>query len=68
MSVRKSDFLKDIEIDYKDIRLLRKFMSERGKIMPRRLAGASSKKQRQIALAIKRARFLALLPYVVDNK
>ncbi|MDR2934044.1 MAG: 30S ribosomal protein S18 [Rickettsiales bacterium] len=66
--VRKSDFLKDIVIDYKNVHLLKKFISERGKIMPRRLAGANAKKQRQIALAVKRARFLALLPYVADNQ
>ncbi len=66
--VKKSDFLKEIEVDYKNIHLLKKFISERGKIIPRRLAGVSSKKQRQIALAVKRARFLALLPYVADNQ
>ena len=64
----KSNFLKDIEIDYKNVHLLKKFISERGKIVPRRIAGVTSKQQRQIALAIKRARFLALLPYVADNK
>ena len=66
--IKKNDFLKDIEIDYKNVHLLKKFISERGKIIPRRLAGVNSKKQRQIALAIKRARFLALLPYVADNQ
>ena len=66
--VKKSDFLKEIEVDYKNIHLLKKFISERGKIIQRRLAGVSSKKQRQIALAVKRARFLALLPYVADNQ
>jgi small subunit ribosomal protein S18 len=50
-------------IDYKDISLLRKFVSERGKIEPRRRTGVCAKHQRKLALAIKRARFLALLPY-----
>lgn len=50
-------------IDYKDIMLLRKFVSERGKIEPRRRTGVCAKHQRKLALAIKRARFLALLPY-----
>jgi small subunit ribosomal protein S18 len=50
-------------IDYKDIVQLRKFVSERGKIEPRRRTGVCAKHQRKLALAIKRARFLALLPY-----
>jgi small subunit ribosomal protein S18 len=50
-------------IDYKDIQLLRRFVSPRGKILPTRLTGVSAKYQRQLALAIKRARHLALLPY-----
>ena len=53
-------------IDYKDIPRLRRFTSERGKILPRRMSGACAKHQRQIATAIKRARHLALLPYVTD--
>ena len=52
-------------IDYKDVRLLQGFMSERGKIVPSRITAVSAKKQRELAKAIKRARFLALLPYVV---
>lgn len=52
-------------IDYKDIRLLQRFISERGKIIPSRTTSISAKKQRELAKAIKRARFLALLPYVV---
>ncbi len=52
-------------IDYKDVRLLSRFISERGKIVPSRITAVSSKKQRQLARAIKRARFLALLPYVI---
>jgi small subunit ribosomal protein S18 len=53
------------KIDYKDVRLLSRFLSERGKIVPSRITAVSAKKQRELALAIKRARFLALLPYVV---
>lgn len=53
-------------VDYKNIELLKKFISERGKIMPRRITSVSSKKQRELAVAIKRARSLALLPYI-DN-
>ena len=52
-------------IDYKDVRLLSRFLSERGKIVPSRITAVSAKKQRELANAIKRARFLALLPYVV---
>lgn len=55
-----------LKIDYKDPRTLQKFTSERGKIMPSRISMVSAKKQRALALAIKRARYLALLPYVVD--
>lgn len=51
-------------IDYKDIRVLSKFVSERGKIMPSRISAVSAKKQRELSLAIKRARYLALMPYV----
>jgi small subunit ribosomal protein S18 len=53
------------KIDYKDIRLLQRYVSERGKIVPSRITAVSAKKQRELAKAIKRARFLALLPYVV---
>lgn len=52
-------------IDYKDIRMLQKFVSERGRIIPRRITSVSTLHQRTLAQAIKRARFLALLPYVV---
>ncbi|APB35240.1 30S ribosomal protein S18 [Gloeomargarita lithophora Alchichica-D10] len=51
-------------IDYKDIDLLRKFISEQGKILPRRVTGLTAKQQRRITLAIKQARVLALLPFV----
>ena len=53
-----------IPIDYKDIKTLQKFISERGKIMPSRISAVSAPKQRKLAQAIKRARILALLPFV----
>src|SRR5262245_58878500 len=53
------------KIDYKDVKLLQRFISERGKIVPSRITAVSSSKQRLLAKAIKRARFMALLPYVV---
>ena len=52
-------------IDYKDTRLLQRFISERGKIVPSRITAVSSKRQRELAKAIKRARYLALLPYLI---
>jgi small subunit ribosomal protein S18 len=54
------------KIDYKDVRLLQRFISERGKIVPSRITAVSAKKQRELAQAIKRARFLGLLPYVLS--
>ena len=53
-------------IDYKDTAKLRKFVSDRGKILPRRMTGTCAKHQRQLSEAIKRARAIALLPYTVD--
>ena len=53
------------KIDYKDVRLLQRYISERGKIVPCRITAVSAKKQRELARAIKRARFLGLLPYVI---
>ena len=53
-------------IDYKDPVFLRRFLNEQGKILPRRITGTSLKYQRKIATAVKRARHLALLPYVTD--
>ncbi|MCB1385301.1 MAG: 30S ribosomal protein S18 [Nitratireductor sp.] len=53
-------------IDYKDVKLLSRYISERGKIVPSRISSVSNKKQRELAQAIKRARFLGLLPYVVS--
>ena len=51
------------KVDYKNIRLLKKFISEKGKMLPSRITSVSTKKQRELSKAIKRARFLALLPY-----
>ncbi|MBR4455514.1 MAG: 30S ribosomal protein S18 [Solobacterium sp.] len=53
-------------IDYKDVELLKRFISANGKIIPRRVTGTSAKYQRQLAAAIKRARQMALIPYVQD--
>ncbi|HVS16886.1 MAG TPA: 30S ribosomal protein S18 [Thermoanaerobaculia bacterium] len=53
-------------IDYKDVNLLRQFVPERAKILPRRISGNSARHQRMLATAIERARFLALLPYTTD--
>ena len=53
------------KIDYKDVKLLQRFVSERGKIVPSRITAVSTKKQRELAQAIKRARLLALLPYAL---
>ena len=53
-------------IDYKDPEFLKKFLNEQGKILPRRITGTSQKYQRKVAQAVKRARQLALLPYVTD--
>ena len=53
-------------IDYKDVKLLQRYVSERGKIVPSRITAVSAKKQRELARAIKRARFLALMPYAVN--
>ena len=53
------------KIDYKDMKLLGRYVSERGKIVPSRITAVSAKKQRELSRAIKRARFLGLLPYVL---
>ena len=53
-------------IDYKDVLTLKKYASERGKILPRRVTGTCAQHQREITLAIKRARHIALMPYQVD--
>ena len=54
------------KIDYKDVKLLQRYMSERGKIVPSRITAVSAGKQRELARAIKRARFLGLLPFVIQ--
>jgi len=54
-------------VDYKDVEFLKKFVNEQGKILPRRITGTSQKYQRKVAQAIKRARHLAILPYVGDS-
>jgi len=53
------------KIDFKDVKLLQRFVSERGKIVPSRITAVSAKKQRELAKAIKRSRFIGLLPYVI---
>lgn len=55
-----------INIDYKDVNRLRKNLTERGKIIPRRITGNCAYHQRRVALAVKRARYIALVPYIVD--
>ncbi len=53
-------------IDYKDVRVLQRYITERGKIIPSRISSVSAKKQRALTTAIKRARHLALMPYVIS--
>ncbi len=55
-------------VDYKDDRLLTRFITERGKILPRRISGMCARHQRQVGTAIKRARYLALLPYIAGHE
>ena len=57
---------KATSVDYKDVAKLRKFIGESGKIAPRRVTGVCAKHQRQLAIAIKRARIMALLPYIAE--
>lgn len=67
---RKADYIaaNHIEyIDYKDTDLLKRFISERGKILPRRVTGTSAKNQRKLTVAIKRARIMGLLPFIADE-
>ena len=71
MSIQKQKTLLlslDQKIDYKDIDLLKLFITEQGKILPRRATGVTVQQQRQIAKAIKRARILSLLPFVASNE
>ena len=68
---RKVDFIAANHIDYidyKDVDLLKRFISERGKILPRRVTGTSAKNQRKLTVAIKRARVMGLLPFVAEDK
>ena len=58
--------IQKLKIDYKDADTLRRFITERGKILPRRITGTCAKHQRSLALAIKRSRILALLPFVAE--
>ena len=58
--------MQKLKIDYKDADTLRRFITERGKILPRRITGTCAKHQRALSLAIKRARIIALLPFVAD--
>lgn len=53
-------------IDYKDVKMLQRYTTEQGKVIPKRITGTSAKYQRQLSIAIKRARHMALLPYVSD--
>ena len=67
---RKVDYIAANHIDYvddKDVDLLKRFISERGKILPRRVTGTSAKNQRKVANAIKRARIMGLLPFVAED-
>ena len=64
MGRRKVCYFTKNKIDYKDVELLKRFISANGKIIPRRVTGTSAKYQRKLARAIKRARQMALLPYV----
>lgn len=61
---RVSPIKPEEKIDYKDVDLLRKYITERGKILPRRITGLTAKQQRDLTQAIKRARLLALLPFI----
>lgn len=54
-------------VDYKDLELLKRFLNEQGKIIPRRITGVPAKFQRQLTRAVKRARHIGLLPFVADN-
>ena len=58
---------KDVNIDYKDAKTLRNFVTERGKIIPRRIYGTCARHQRRLAVAVKRARHMALLPFTLEH-
>jgi small subunit ribosomal protein S18 len=63
MGFKRQDNIDVTVVDYKDAKTLQKFTTERGRIIPARVTGVSAKKQREVTLAIKRARFLAIMPY-----
>ena len=65
---RKRTLDPSIEIDYKNPETLRRFITDRGKIIPRRISGATAKQQRAICTAVKRARYLALLPFSIAHR
>ena len=66
IDTKKKKYCRFKKSDYKDAEFLKKFLNEQGKILPRRITGTSLKYQRRVAQAIKRARQIALLPYVTD--
>jgi len=68
MMRRKRTLDPSIAIDYKKPDVLKRFITERGKIIPRRISGATAKQQRQICEAVKRARFLSLIPYSISHR
>ena len=63
----KSSFVEPDYVDYKDTETLKRFLNEQGKILPRRITNVSAKFQRQLTRAVKRARHLALIPFVADS-
>ncbi len=63
----RADLMTVEYLDYKDVETLKRFINEQGKILPRRITGAPAKFQRQLTRAVKRARLLAMLPFVADN-
>lgn len=65
---RKRTLDPSLVIDYKNADILKRFITDRGKIIPRRISGATQEQQRQITVAIKRARFLGLVPYAIGHK
>lgn len=65
-SPSKDTFTEVEYVDYKDVELLKRYLNEQGKMLPRRITGVSAKYQRQLTRAVKRARHLALIPFVAD--
>ena len=63
----KNSFVEPDYVDYKDAEMLKRFLNEQGKILPRRITNVSAKFQRQLTRAVKRARHLALIPFVADS-